>query len=561
MASLLQSIPQPRGYSNVSYLETDVSQTSSPESALTFGALLSAQTGPVNDIQTFAGEDTLVDIFGAPTESNFNEWFQVARAFNYKDGEISGTAKVVRVVGTGSLNGSLGVTSTALVNTTDLTTQRIDNEDQALTATVIFDTHSVANTGDDTITKLKFFTKYPTLIKYKVALCKASDFATAEIYNGVLFSGEFDDAPASETEVAIAVLDANNVILEKFVCDIAEGNVDGYGLDTYIENKINKESKYILAYENSAVTQMPFSFEATELKKMALVAPAKADYDTGLELFEDPDYIDVNYFIGHKEIINEMITLCETRKDCSMRWSPEPSMLIGKSITTAVDDLVEYTTTTMNRNTTYASFYGNCGLIYDKYNKKSRWISLSGDIVGIRILKNLTANPWFAAAGPNIQFKDLIKLAINPKPNYQIILNKNKANSVINKAGVGKLIMWNNNFTSVKSQLQLEPSRELCIHIWRANRMFLFYKLYEQNDDITRALISAQLRQFMSSIEAARGVESGWQVICSEANNPSPIINQQRLVVTIVFTPLNAVREIVLNTIITASGQDVTEIL
>lgn len=558
---LLASIPQPKGYANVSYVETDVSQTVSPESALTFGALISAQTGPVNMIQTFAGADTYVDIFGEPTDTNYNEWFQVQRAFLYKDGELSGTAKVVRVTGTGSFNGALAVTTTALCNATDLTTQRIDNEDQALDATIVFDKHSIINTGDDTITKVKFFTKYPTLIKYKVALCKASDFATAEIINGVLFKDNFEDVPTSASEVAIAVLDADNNILEKFVCDMIAGNVDGFGMDTYIMNKINKESAYILAYVNSAVTGMPFSFEATEFKKNAIVAPVTADYQDGLELFEDSDNVDVNYFIGHKEVISEMITLCESRKDCSMRWSPEPSMLISKTITDAVDDLVEYTGTTLNVNTTYASFYANCGLVYDKYNKKSRWISLSGDVVGLRILKNLTANPWFAAAGPNIQFRDVIKLAINPKPSYQIILNKNKANSVINKAGVGKLVAWTNNYTSVKSQLQLETTRELCIHIWRANRMFLYFKLFEQNDDITRALISAQLRQFMSSVEAGRGVEAGWKVICDSSNNTPSIINQQRLVCTVAFTPVGHVREIVLQSIISASGQDVTEIL
>ena len=91
--------------------------------------------------------------------------------------------------------------------------------------------------------------------------------------------------------------------------------------------------------------------------------------------------------------------------------------------------------------------------------------------------------------------------------------------------------------------------------------MFLYFKLFEQNDDITRALISAQLRQFMSSVEAGRGIESGWKVICSEQNNTPTIINQQRLVCTVAFTPVGHVREIVSQSIISASGQDVTEIL
>ena len=557
---LLQSIPAPLGFSSVSWNELDVSQTSSPESALSFGALIYSKTGPVLDIQTFAGEDTYVGIFGSPDDINYNEWFQVAKAFDYKNGEVGGTAKVVRVVGDGSLNGALGVTTTELVNDTDLTTQRIDNEQQALDATIVFDTDTSANGGDDTVTKLKFFTKYPTLIKYSVALSTAADFATANITTGVTFVDNFDDAPIG-TEVAVAVLDSDNNILEKFICDLTEGNVDGFNQDTYIEHKINSKSKYILCYDNVAVTGSPVSFEATAFKKNALVQPVKADYLNGLELFANPDYIDINYLIGNSLVIDEMITLCETRKDVSLRWTPEPVDLIGKTISDAVDDLVAYTNTTLNRNTTYGSFYANCGLIYDKYNKKSRWISLSGDVVGIRILRNLQSNPWFAAAGPNHQFKNIIKFAINPKPAYQIILNKNKANSVISKANVGKMIAWNNNYTSVKSLLQLETTRELNIYIWRANRMFLFYKLFEQNDDITRALIRSQMEKFMASVAAGRGIEQNYQVICDSSNNTSEIINQQRLVCTIIYTPIGAVREIVLQAIISAEGQDVKELL
>jgi hypothetical protein len=560
MASLLQSVPAPLNYANVKWQEIDISQTSDPQSAVTFGALIASQTGPVLDIQTFAGEDTLVSIFEEPTDTNYNEWFQVAKAFDYKDGEIGGTAKVVRVVGDGSLNGALAVTSTSLVNDTDLTTQRIDNKDQALVATIVFDTHTTANAGDDTEARLKFFTKFPTVIPYKVALATVTDFATADIVPGVSFLNEFDDAPTG-TEVAVAVLDGDNEVLETIICDLTQGNVDGFNVDTYIEHKINNESEYILAYVNESVTDLPISFEATEFKKNALVTPIKADYLNGLELFEDADYVDVNYMIGHSEVIDEMITLCESRKDVSLRWSPLPSMLVGKTITSAVDDLIEYTGTTLNRNTTYGSFYANCGLIYDKYNTKSRWISLSGDIVGMRILRNLQSNPWFAAAGPNHQFKNIIKLAINPKPNYQIILNKGKANSVISKANVGKLIAWTNNYTSQKSLLQLETTRELNIYIWRANRMFLYYKLFEQNDDITRALIRSQMTKFMTSVEAGRGIEPGWQVICDSRNNTSTIINQQRLVCTIIYTPIGHVREIVLSAIISASGQDVEELL
>ena len=551
----MANLPSPLGgWASVRYVETDVSDFLSPLGALGFGGLLEAQNGPVLDIVRYADEDTMVSIYGEPTDSSYIDFFNIARAFKYRQGAVSPTAKTIRVVGDGSTNGTLGVTDTQLVNSTDLTTQRIDNSDSAKNSTIVFDQSTIANGGDDSFTKLKFFSKYPTTQAYEIALCNVADFSTALIDTGVSFSDNFDEAPEG-TEVAIAVL-VDGTIREKWIVDLTEGNVDGFGLNTYIEEVINERSAFLLCYENDSNTSLPFSFQATTLTKGNLVSPIKADYIEGLELFEDIETVDVNYMTGQRLIISEMITLCENRLDCQLLWGASIGDVVGVSSQTATDNLLTYTSTTLNRNSTYAEFFGNAILFYDQYSKRSRWGELNGDVVGLRILKNLTGNEWEASAGLNNgQFRDILKFAFNPKPSLQIILQKNKINPCISKSGRGNVSWGIQNYTTKKSALIDSTVRGLTIHIWRAAREFLEYNLFEINDDITRGNIKAKIDQFMDNVQANRGVTE-FLTICDSSNNTPQVVDNGQLVVTLRVIPTRIAKEIILNLTLFNTGAD-----
>lgn len=549
-------IPSPLSYSSVRFIEQDKSQYISPESAISFGALLYSTNGPVDDIIQLADESTLAFLYGNPNDTNFIEWFNIARAFNYKAGEISPTGKITRVIGDGSLNGTLGVTTSALVNAADLTPMRINNDIEAISPAVVFDTHTTSNGGDNSVTKLKFFTKYPTADIVKVALCKASDFSTANIETGITFKEQFSEIPTG-TEVAIAVI-KDNVIVEKFVVDTVDGNLDGFGDSSFIEEVINNKSQYILCYDNSAVSGTPASFESTSLTKGLVVAPVNADYVNALSLFEDVDGVDINYIMGNKEVISEMITLCENRLDCELKWASGTDLIVGKASTTILNDLIDYTNNTLNRDTTYAEYFGNCALVRDKYNKKTRWVELTGDMIGLRILKNLNGNPWEASAGLNYgQIRDIIKLGWNPSPTQMNTLGKNKINPIISKKGRG-IVSWGiRNYTSKNSTLTDSTTRGLVIYVWRAAKIFLEGFLFEINDDITRNNIKSKIDQFMENVKNNRGVYD-YRTICDTSVNTPQIIDNGQLVVELRIKSTRISKEIILNVGLYNSGADLS---
>ena len=298
------------------------------------------------------------------------------------------------------------------------------------------------------------------------------------------------------------------------------------------------------------------SFEATELSLGSVVQPTQSDYIDALGIYEDVENVDINYMLGNHNCISESITLCETRLNTQMIWTSKASDIVGKPATTIVNDLIEYSTITMNRDTTYAQYFGNVALVRDTYNNKSRWVELAGDEIGLRILKNLTGNPWESSAGLiDGKLRDVIKLGWNPTPAYMNELGKNKINPIISKSGRG-IVSWGvENFTSVESSLIDETTRGLAVFIWRGTKPFLENYLFQINDQITRNNISTKINQFMEQVQANRGTYS-FLTKCDSENNTPQIIDQGQLVVELRIKPSRIAKEIVFLLSLHSSGAD-----
>ena len=536
----MANIPTKRGVPGVYLIENDLSQVVSPSIALNVGVLISSRIGECETIISLGNETTFKQYFGEPTDINYDEWFNATRIFKYKVAGLGATLKTIRVVGENSTNTALSIKSDAVATTT--TNQLIKNKDEIDIVTVTFDEGST----------LKLFSRYPTDVVYKVAIANVSDFATADIKSGVSFKDNFDDVPEG-TEIALAILDANDNILEKFVVDLTKGNVDGFNQDTYIENVINEKSKYLFAFHDETTGTTVPSLEATPMVAGTYNAPVKGDYVNALKLFENIDNVDINYIVANPQVHEETMTLCSVRKDCTYRAGIPISLILGVDETTATSNAVNYTTVTLNTNNTYGSMNANALLIYDEYAKKNRWINCAGDMVGLRVRQNLSAEPWFSDGGLNYgQLVDVKRFAQNWSPTAQKELIKAKMNPLISKPGRGKVKIEQHTYTAKNSALRDENVRELLVYIWRASRVFLEWKLHEFNDEFTRADVESQMNRFLGNIQDGRGIRrtesggDGYRVRCDSTNNTDDVINQNMLVIDIAFLPARVITEIFL---------------
>ena len=93
--------------------EKDLTNIVPAVSTTSGGIVMTAQKGPVDEITTISSENELVDIFGKPNSSNFEEFFTAANFLGYGN-----NLKVVRPI-TGMVNACVSGTDIIIKNTTD----------------------------------------------------------------------------------------------------------------------------------------------------------------------------------------------------------------------------------------------------------------------------------------------------------------------------------------------------------------------------------------------------------------------------------------------------------
>jgi phage tail sheath protein FI len=115
---------------------------------------------------------------------------------------------------------------------------------------------------------------------------------------------------------------------------------------------------------------------------------------------------------------------------------------------------------------------------YDKYNDKFRWVSVAGDVAGLRAETNTDLNTWWASAGLDRgQIKNAQKIAFNPNLGQRDMLYKNKVNPIVSFPGQGNAIVWG------QKTLQSKPSAS---KNWFINKIklgeVLFYEVEAGNN-------------------------------------------------------------------------------
>ncbi len=118
----------------VSVTEKDLTNVVPAVSTSSGGIVLVAEKGPIGEITSISSEKQLVDVFGKPNASNFEQWFTAANFLGYGN-----NLKVVRPV-TGMVNACVSGTPIIIKNTTDY----VDNYGHAPATTTLTGTFGAA---------------------------------------------------------------------------------------------------------------------------------------------------------------------------------------------------------------------------------------------------------------------------------------------------------------------------------------------------------------------------------------------------------------------------------
>jgi phage tail sheath protein FI len=519
--------------------------------------------GPCFQRKQVTTENELLRYFGKPNNTNYECWYNCSEYLRYAN-----NLWVVRVVDSATAKNA-GIACTDDVygtNTLPLNTNPyIPNH--LFTYNPTFDIHE----------KLKIVAKYPGTFgntKIKVAISNATDFSTANVNSGTTFKESFEYAPKTNAydyfdQIAIVVLVQNNVdenwnIVEKYVVDLNPAAKDYANKSNYVENVVNSKSEYIYIYDNSSLLSMPNSFEETLLYGGVDSTPDEGDYETGYDLYSNSEEFPIRYIFDSKNDSETtqkyIVSLCNIRLDCFGILSVPKNELLDIDISTAVTNALTYKNTTLNENSSYYGIYGNAKYMYDRYNDKYRWISMSGDVAGAFVETASNNAVWYAPAGTNCQIKNALRLAIEPNLAYRDTLYSNGVNPIVSINGGGIQIYGQKTGTSTPSAFDRVNVRLLFLELESVIRNSAKNTLFKNNTPFTRNLFKLQIDPKLRSVQANGGIYE-YQIVCDETNNTQQVIDTNNFVVDVYIKPGRTIEYININFTSVGSGIAISEII
>ena len=361
-------------------------------------------------------------------------------------------------------------------------------------------------------------------------------------------------------------------------------STDGEGRTRYCETLINNYSRYIRLSLNETKVDQPIAITTPVWEKFSqgsngidyvtnLPMTDKSNIDPGvqmqaLDLYANAEDIDVNLFIDSDKqttVKKYMIEICEKRKDSMVILDCKAEHVINNRGNEVVDlsdwrrGIGSHMLDNLNENTSYAALYGNWCEVYDKYQRKYRWIPLSGHSAGIYAKTDYTRDAWWAPAGLNRAILTGIRrLAWNPKLGHRDILYKYGINPIVSFAGQGKVIWGQKTMLDKSSAFNRVNVRRLFIVLEKAISTAAKYFLFEFNDRITRAQLVSMIEPFLRDVQQRRGVYD-YKVVCDETNNTPERIDRNELWCTIFIKPTRVAEFIVLQFVAMKTGMSFEE--
>lgn len=298
---------------------------------------------------------------------------------------------------------------------------------------------------------------------------------------------------------------------------------------------------------------------STELDSAVIGNPA---LQTGIYAFSDPERINVTLLatpgFTSGSVIQTAISVCTNRGDCLYITDP-PFGLNARQVVDWHNGLL-FTDLEIALDSSYGALYHPYVKIFDQFNGGEIYIPPSGHITAVFARTDRVSESWFAPAGLRrgklITALDLEVEHTRGERDLMYGLN-NAVNAIVKLPQRGIHVWGQRTLQRLDSALDRVNVRMLLIAIKKALSGpdgLLNEYIFQQNDNITRRAVAANVDNYMSDIAARRGV-TAWKVICDESNNTPARIDRNELHIALLVKPTRAIEFVVLNLAILRSDQ------
>lgn len=288
------------------------------------------------------------------------------------------------------------------------------------------------------------------------------------------------------------------------------------------------------------------------------------------DLYKSTDDIDLGFFISagkSENVINYMVEICKERWDSIVIADPPEDLVVnnkGSEVEALVawrKGITPYEENNMNVSTDRLAIFANWLEVYDKWNKKYRWIPASGYVAAVFAYNDEVAEAWYAAAGLNrgVLPGSIRKLAYNPSKSERDLLYSNGLNIICSFVSQGKVVWGNKTMLSTTSSFSSINVRRLFDVIEKNILNEVKVYLFEPNDEYTRAQIVTAIEPYLRDVKSKRGIYE-YLVICDSRNNTAERIDKKELWVDVLVKPVRSAEFIIVRFTNTSYGTSFDEI-
>lgn len=226
--------------------------------------------------------------------------------------------------------------------------------------------------------------------------------------------------------------------------------------------------------------------------------------------------------------------LCRKRGDCFAVLSAP--LTAQNNPDTSAQEVVNFRKYDLNLNSSWAGLYAPHLKIYDEFNDRSILASPDGFAIKAMIETASNYEIWYPVAGNQRGVVSALDTKVHYTDGDQDLLYDNGVNPIIFDAGEGIKIWGQKTLLGQPSKLDRIHVRLLLITIGPALTKMLKSKLFEFNDEPTRASVVAIINAYMDRVQAKRGV-TRYQVVCDETNNLPIDLTNNRMNVDLIVCP------------------------
>ncbi|MBW2149330.1 MAG: phage tail sheath subtilisin-like domain-containing protein [Deltaproteobacteria bacterium] len=290
---------------------------------------------------------------------------------------------------------------------------------------------------------------------------------------------------------------------------------------------------------------------ASELDRAVIGSP---DRSTGIFAFQNPEVYDIALLVipgfSSGSVIGQALQMCEGRGDCLYIVDP-PFGLRPQQVVDWHNGML-FTDLQNSLNSSYGALYWSWVEIFDQYNGGTIFIPPSGHIASVFARTARVAEPWFAPAGLNRgRLLTVRNLEYSPTQGERDLLYgfNNAVNALVNFPQDGITVWGQRTLQRADSALDRVNVRMLLIVLKKALVPLLRNYIFEPNDRFLWEQVDSVVRNYLSDIQARRGL-TAYDVIVDERNNTPVRRDRNELWVSLLLKPTRAVEFIALNLVI-----------